>query len=74
VHLYGAILISKTTLQTPVELGQERQDGILVSAKIRDTLSRDPRDEHNCYQADLIVRHSNPLNTPHFAVAALQRQ
>jgi hypothetical protein len=40
VHLDGAICISKTAFQTSVELGQQRQDGILIGSKVFDTLPR----------------------------------
>jgi hypothetical protein len=40
VHLDGAVRIAKTPLQASAELSQQRQDGILIGAKIRDTLCR----------------------------------
>ncbi|EJN10874.1 hypothetical protein PMI42_05761 [Bradyrhizobium sp. YR681] len=45
VHLDGAIRIAKTPLQTSVELWQQRQDGVFVGAKIRDTFWRYSGDE-----------------------------
>jgi hypothetical protein len=59
VYLYGAVRISKTTLQTPLKLGQQRQDGILVDAKVLDTLSRYSGYEHKRYEAGLRGAHGN---------------
>lgn len=45
VHLHRAVGVSKPTLQTSVELGQERQHRILVGPEVRDAVRGYPGDE-----------------------------
>ena len=60
VYLHGAIGISKTTLQAPVKLRQKRQNRILVSSKVLDTLSGYSDYDHKRYGVRLMRSHSNP--------------
>jgi hypothetical protein len=58
VYLDGAIGIPKATLQTPVILGQKRQDRILIGLKVPDTRSRYSGDDHERHRVCLRRVHS----------------
>jgi len=67
MYLHGTIGMSKTTFQAPVELGQQRQDSVLVGSKVSDSLCRYSGNEHKCCEVASTGHHpgSKPILVEH---------